>query len=222
MRTAYASVFAVLPAIVLADDCTLRPSAGGDAGQARGCYCPVEARGDPSVIEFGVNGPEGSSPAPTFTVLAGAEREGLSQPRGLAFHPQRSCQLWVVNGGSNSISVLFNPATEGQTAEWRQDTCACHFMSRPTAIAFGGANEGSDNQGGVNFQVDTDLSGNSLGSFMTVGDDDNSFDGAAAQRGPNGGAIGGKRTANDFMGPTLWAADLEHFAVTNNRMPEDF
>ena len=53
-------------------------------------------------------------------------------------------------------------------------------------------------------QVDADLPTSPLGSFMTVGEDDNSFDGAAAQRGPNGGAIGGKRTANDFMGPTLW------------------
>lgn len=212
----------VLLAAVLADDCTLRPSPHGDAGQDLGCHCPSEARGDPSVIEFGVHGPGGTGPAPTFTVLAGAENEGLSQPRGLAFHPQSPCQLWVVNGGSNSISVLFNPATQGQTVEWRQDTCACHFMNRPTAIAFGGSNEGSDNQHGVNFQVDADLPSSSLGSFMTVGDDDNSFDGAAAHRGPNGGAIGGKRTSNDFMGPTLWAADLEHFAVTNNRMPEDF
>ena len=101
-------------------------------------------------------------------------------------------------------------------------TCACHFMSRPTALAFGGANSGSDNQGAVNFEVASHLADNDLGSFMTVGEDDNSFDGAAAQRGPNGGAIGGKRTANDFMGPTLWSANLEEFAVTNNVMPDDF
>lgn len=216
-------LLASLPAVrVLSDDCTLRPSAGGDAGQSRGCYCPAASRGTAAVVEFGAEGRSSRGPTPSFTVLAGAENEGLSQPRGLAFHPQRPCQLWAVNGGSNSVTVLFNPGTRGQSAEWRQDTCACHFMSRPTAIAFGGANSGSDNQQGVNFQVDSELPGSALGSFMTIGDDDNSFDGAAAQRGPHGGAIGGKRTANDFMGPTLWSADLEHFAVTNNRMPEDF
>lgn len=217
---AFAAVLAALCRCGGADDCTLRPSAGGDAGQSRGCYCPAAARGvddaTGGVLEFG------AATLPSFTVLAGAEREGLSQPRGLAFHPQRPCQLWAVNGGSNSVTVLFNPGTTGQSAEWRQDTCACHFMSRPTALAFGGTNAGSDNQDAVNFQDDSDLSSSAFGSFMTVGEDDNSFDGAAAQRGPNGGAIGGKRTGNDFMGPTLWSADLTEFAVRNNRMPEDF
>ena len=95
------------------------------------------------------NSAKSTSPSPSSSHLAMVDCTcslGRFHRRHIAassFHPTRPCQLWIVNAGSNSVSIVFNPGTRGQSAEWRQDTCACHFMSRPTALAFGGANSGT-------------------------------------------------------------------------------
>ena len=213
-------------------DCTLqagrrRPQAhfaGQDGGNMRkGCFCGPDGRGDGTVPAFGYKS------LPTFTVIAG-QPHGLSNPRALAFHPDRPCELWVANTGDNSITTIFNPGHINDTiSERRQDAYACHFMSRVSGLAFGGGNRGSRDdsdrfpqpqrgppynhgaRSGRGF-VDASHVGNSTshagGTFATSQEDDNSF--SRGSRSPS------HRAGDNFMGPTLWSADLNKFAIENN------
>lgn len=66
----------------------------------------------------------------------------VSHPRDLDFHPDFSRkELWVINMGtenSGGSTVTINNAGEaGQTEQYVQDGNAWHFMSLPTAMAFG-------------------------------------------------------------------------------------
>lgn len=88
---------------------------------------------------------------PTVVVVADDD-EDLLVPRDLDFHPDRSRnELWVINkdventGGS---TVKFTaPGEPGQTHLWQRDPNAWHFMSLPTAIAFGDNNNFSTSPG---------------------------------------------------------------------------
>jgi hypothetical protein len=219
--------YAALQLLVSADvsACTNRPGsthprfAGQDGhGVSRNCYCPLNAR-DPAgavVPELGLH--------PVFTVLAGQE-SGLSLPTGLAFRPDRPCELWAVNSGDNSVVILFNPGSRGANArsstERRQDSCACHFMSRPSALAFLGGGQSSYNdarRGHPDRFLDPSVMQSAPAAvagatFVTVHDDDNSFGG-----GSHDSTHGARRAGNNFMGPTLWSADLTKFAIENNQV----
>lgn len=61
---------------------------------------------------------------------------GLNIPRDLAFHPQRTSELWVVNLGDNSTIVFDDPDDE-TTFERYAAAGKDHFMARPSALAFG-------------------------------------------------------------------------------------
>lgn len=72
----------------------------------------------------------------------GTSSDQLSAPRDLDFHPTlTNKELWVVNKdneGSGGSTVTFSDAGESnQSSQWRRDGNAWHFMSLPTAIAFG-------------------------------------------------------------------------------------
>lgn len=62
---------------------------------------------------------------------------GLNVPRDVAFHPDVPTQLWIVNFGDTSTTILVDVGTE--TQDWRKRNAfgAAHFLARPSALAFG-------------------------------------------------------------------------------------
>lgn len=73
--------------------------------------------------------------------IAGSSDQ-VDHPRDLDFHPQLSKkELWVANMGTEnsggSTVIISNAGETNQTETYVQDGNAWHFMSLPTAIAFG-------------------------------------------------------------------------------------
>lgn len=68
----------------------------------------------------------------------GTTTDQLDFPRDLDFHPNG--ELWVINmnfeNTGGSTVTYTNPGEQNQTALWRRDGNAWHFMSLPTGIAF--------------------------------------------------------------------------------------
>lgn len=125
-----------------------------------------------------------SAASVTFVTVAGPEA-GLKTPRDLAFNPRKPDELWVVNLGDESVTIVHDASTDGRTTERRKDGYALHFMARPASIAFG-ADE-------TTFGIP--------GTFATCGESRNTYDDTQAP--------------NDFMGPALWSSDLSIFAKKN-------
>lgn len=77
----------------------------------------------------------------TLTVIAEAS-DGLNAPYDLDFHPdaKRPFELWVLNRETSymgSTVTLYNAGTPNQKAGYLQDSYNGHFMTYPSAIAFG-------------------------------------------------------------------------------------
>ena len=123
-----------------------------------------------------------SASSVTLTEIATA-KDGLKQPRDLAFNTRNTTQLWVVNNGDNGTLIMDKATTEDRSSEYRIDGYAIHFMANPAAIDFG--------QDDTTFGV--------LGTFGTCGESRNTY--------------GGQTPGNDFMGPVLWSSDLSVFAA---------
>lgn len=80
----------------------------------------------------------------THTLADGAMRtiatsaEALATPRDLAFHPEVEGQLWVVNNGDHSMTLLSDAGTDAQSSRhWRDSFSGAHFLAKPAALAFG-------------------------------------------------------------------------------------
>eukprot|EP00928_Gymnodinium_smaydae_P088290 TRINITY_DN72401_c0_g1_i1.p1 TRINITY_DN72401_c0_g1~~TRINITY_DN72401_c0_g1_i1.p1 ORF type:complete len:680 (+),score=120.63 TRINITY_DN72401_c0_g1_i1:44-2041(+) len=206
-------------------DCTVSPGNGmplgryGDgpmaAGGGSGGFCPPEARcraGDASCIpELGYGGPRP-------IVWGSASKGGLDRPVALAFRPGKPCELWVMNYGNSSVSLVFNVGSSdpkgAQSFEVRQDISGCHFMHKPTSISFGGALPEGDipRFDGCKFEGKE--------TFVSTADSRNSYTGVGHMN--VGTDFYGIRYGDDFMGPSLWSANLSEFAVKNNdRFPGD-
>ena len=146
--------------------------AGCPAGFGGGDLAPA------AVPEFGY------ADSRSLTVV-GTDDDGLNVPRDLEFNPHSPDQLWVVNRDDDSTSIFFDPGTDDQSVDWRQDIYANHFMEEVSSLSFGAA--------------DIYTVGNT--GFATCHESRNTFDGAQA--------------GNNFMGPTLWSADLDVYAEVN-------
>lgn len=118
------------------------------------------------------------------------EDEGLDVPRDLAFNPANPGELWVVNRTDDSASIFTDVGTSDQEHDHRIDPFAMHFMEEVSSISFGAATYA--NSDALTF-------GTCQESRNTYNDD---------------------YPANDFMGPTLWSADLDIFATTNEEAVE--
>jgi len=70
------------------------------------------------------------------TVVA-TDDDGLNTPRDLAFNPEAPEQLWVVNFGSSRATIIRNVGTPERDARTRAGVGNTHFMSKPSALAFG-------------------------------------------------------------------------------------
>jgi sugar lactone lactonase YvrE len=80
---------------------------------------------------------------PVFTTVAG-KADGVDAPQDLDFHPNagREFELWVVNKGTEAtggdVVIVHDAGDEAPNdTEVRMDQNAWHFMSLPSAIAFG-------------------------------------------------------------------------------------
>ena len=86
----------------------------------------------------------GSTVTPNFIKISGS-LDRVSEPQDLDFHPTRDNELWVINKGTNSTggsTVTFTDVgLSSQSAEWRRDGNAWHFMALPSAISFSKTNE---------------------------------------------------------------------------------
>ncbi len=111
--------------------------------------------------------------------------DGLRTPRDLAFNPDVAGELWVVNRANDSATIFENIGEDDQTVESRIDPYALHFMEEVSSIAMGGVTFG-----------DSDAR-----TFGTCHESRNTYNDRARP--------------NDFMGPTLWSADLDVFAISN-------
>ena len=97
---------------------------------------------------------DGSASSVTLTELHSTGAG--SEPVDLAFHPQRTDELWVVGYADDSVTVGIGVSGEG--AKWTRvvDPDAMHFMHKPPALAMGtsdrwatcGDNDNTDSGGG--------------------------------------------------------------------------
>jgi len=120
----------------------------------------------------------------TLTVV-GTDDDGLNVPRDLEFNPHSPDQLWVVNRDDDSTSIFFEPGTDSQDVDWRQDIWAMHFMEEVSSLSFGA--EGTYTAGET--------------GFATCHESRNSYN--------------GNQAPDNFMGPVLWSADLDIYAELN-------
>jgi DNA-binding beta-propeller fold protein YncE len=104
----------------------------------------------PAGNEIGV---KDGTPA-SVTLVTIYEPDQPRMPTDLAFHPDRTNELWVVNRKDDSVITIKNPGAPDAEAQRRHDPNAMHFMHLPPAIAFGaGDTFGTcgDGDGGNNF-----------------------------------------------------------------------
>lgn len=120
----------------------------------------------------------------------GDDDDGLNVPRDLAFNPAEPGELWVVNRADDSVSIFTGVGTDDQTSEHRIDPFAMHFMEEVSSISFGAATH----------------EGSDALTFGTCQESRNTYN--------------GQGEPDDFMGPSLWSADLEIFGTTNEEAVE--
>lgn len=149
-------------------------------------------------------------------VIATAEHT-LATPRDLAFNPAAPRELWVINYGDSSMTILRNAGADDQDFDNRAGPQHTHFMSHPSSLAFGDTGtlataheEDAPTQGPVS-------AGGTPGNFMgptlwQSGYDE--FDGGHASHidmlhnSPNAVGIAWE------TGNAYWVADGEHHALT--------
>ena len=102
----------------------------------------------------GSDGTDGSTEASGLAVLGGgthsaddviidevaSSKDDLDVPRDVAFHPDYPGQLWILNRGGPSVTIVDAVGTEDRDAWLAQggnQDCGEHFMAEPSALAFG-------------------------------------------------------------------------------------
>lgn len=94
--------------------------------------------------------------------------------------------LWVANRADDRTFIVLNPGTDSQTVDRRKDGYAQHFMEEMAAFSFEGMDGASEEYGP---------------EFGSCGESENTYNDTAQE--------------NEFMGPVLWATDLDIFAEQN-------
>ena len=118
-----------------ADDGSGAGSSSGD-GEATGggsTSGDSEASGDVVTTGGGFVVPEFGA---TLTVI-GTAADGLNAVRDLEFNPGAPEQLWTFNMLSHGTVIFFEPGTEQQSSEVRNDAYGQHFMAYVSSAAFG-------------------------------------------------------------------------------------
>jgi sugar lactone lactonase YvrE len=115
-------------------------------------------------------------------------------PTSLAFHPDRTDELWVVSKGNHSMWIGNNVGTPSQTAVRKQHFTGAHFMINPSDFAFGdfGCISTQEN-------VPSPNPPNTMSRCMaTIHEEDKTT--PFTDNAPG-----------TFMGPSLWSADKDRF-----------
>lgn len=123
-------------------------------------------------------------------VVVGDESHGLNVPRDLAFNPDESGELWVVNRTDDSVSIFWDAGTADQAVDHIVDPFAMHFMDNVSSIAFGAPLHAPS----------------SSSNFATCQESTNTYNGYG--------------DPNYFMGPTLWSSDPDIFGESNREAVE--
>lgn len=117
--------------------------------------------------------------------VIGTGDDGLDVPRDLEFNPDVEGELWVVNRADDSTTIFHAAGTSDQDSEHIVDPYALHFMEEVSSIAFGGVT----------------YAGSDARTFGTCQESRNTYNGFGSP--------------NDFMGPSLWTADLDLYGKSN-------
>ena len=158
-------------------------SDGGGDSDSGGCVDGDCRGGEPEGLA--VLGAGSMSIDQVTVTVVGDESDGLNVPRDLAFNPDDSGELWVVNRTDDSVSIFSNAGTAGQSANHIVDPFAMHFMDNVSSIAFGAPMH----------------SGSTASNFATCQESTNTYN--------------GQGDPNYFMGPTLWSSDPDIFGESN-------
>ena len=105
----------------------------------------------------------------SFTLIADASDE-LDVPRDLAFNPSSPDHLWVVNRATDSTTIIYNPGTDEQDSENRQDVFANHFMEEVSSLSFGENNAFTTCQESMNTYDGTSSPNGFMGPALWPGD----------------------------------------------------
>lgn len=95
---------------------------------------PGAAAADPGLAVLGGNTHDADSV--DIEEVAGSS-DKLDRPMDLAFHPDHPDQLWIVNQGGPSVTVVEQVGTDDRDAWVAKGDCTEHFMAEPSALAFG-------------------------------------------------------------------------------------
>lgn len=79
----------------------------------------------------------GGTHAPLAPVTFGTRRDGLREPRDLAFNPERPGELWVVNHKNDGVTVYFDVDDPENRSRAYEDPANEHFLDGVSSIAFG-------------------------------------------------------------------------------------
>lgn len=109
------------------------PQVAGDAAVTADASGPVDA-GPAGLPVLGRGTHRGDSVQ--VRVIATGEQT-LATPRDLAFNPASPRELWVVNFGDSSMTILRNTGAADQDFDNRAGPQHTHFMVHPSALAFG-------------------------------------------------------------------------------------
>ena len=77
------------------------------------------------------------TPASVRVTVVASDADELDRPRDLAFNPEAPEQLWILNNGSSSITIVRNAGTPERDSVRNVGVGNTHFMAHPSALAFG-------------------------------------------------------------------------------------
>lgn len=145
----------------------------------------------------------------------------LNVPMDLAFHPTKSDELWIVNQGDPSMTIVSRMDTDDWKVLSKSDATSAHFMVRPAGLAFG---EGGKLATIHEEDETTPFTDNAPGTFMgpTLWTSNKSeFDGGHGSHydmlhnSPNGVGIAWE------AGNTYWVFDGYHESLTRYDFGDD-
>jgi hypothetical protein len=110
------------------------PTSPGDAGVAGDAPAVTTDTGPAGLPVLGRN--THREDAVQVRVIATAEHT-LATPRDLAFNPESPRELWVINYGDSSMTILRNAGADDQDFDNRAGPQHTHFMVHPSSLAFG-------------------------------------------------------------------------------------
>jgi hypothetical protein len=105
-------------------------------GQAPGQPSGPAQPAKPLASELGTGDGTSNSVVLTEIVAPGA---GLQDPTDLEFDRWKPELLWIVDRDANAVLLVHDAPTDARRTEIRDDAAALHFLHKPTALAFGGA-----------------------------------------------------------------------------------